>query len=147
LVINYEVCSIPLLVNMVEGRETPILPFEELQDMGFKIVLYPTSSIRAVAKTIQDLAAHLYRHKDTIEIQEKLITFEGRNHITGLAMIRARPKISSHFRISSSYHLRPILIRKILEIVLLFLWFCAIGSSKSNTNLSANSVKLFLGEP
>jgi len=61
--------------------------------------------------------------------------------------LRARPKITSHFRISSSCHLRPILIRKILEIVLLFLWFCAIGSSKSKTNLSANSVKLFLGEP
>jgi len=62
-------------------------------------------------------------------------------------VLRARPKITSHFRISSSCHLRPILICKILEIVLLFLWFCAIGSSKSKTNLSANSVKLFLGEP
>jgi 2-methylisocitrate lyase-like PEP mutase family enzyme len=57
--------------------------------MGFKIVLYPTSSIRAVAKTIQDLANHLYQHKDTIGIQEKLITFEGRNQITGLAEIEA----------------------------------------------------------
>ena len=82
----------------MEGGETPILPFEELQDMGFKIVLYPTSSIRAVAKTIQDLAAHLYRHKDTIEIQEKLITFEGRNHITGLGMIRELEKRFVHFK-------------------------------------------------
>jgi carboxyvinyl-carboxyphosphonate phosphorylmutase len=81
--------DIPLLVNMVEGGKTPILPFKELQDMGFKIVLYPTSSIRAVAKTIQDLANHLYQHKDTIGIQEKLITFEGRNQITGLAEIEA----------------------------------------------------------
>jgi hypothetical protein len=32
-------------------------------------------------------------------------------------------------------------------MVLLFLWFCEIGSSKSNTNLIANSVKLLLGEP
>jgi carboxyvinyl-carboxyphosphonate phosphorylmutase len=84
--------DIPLLVNMVEGGKTPILPFKELQDMGFKIVLYPTSSIRAVAKTIQDLATHLYQHQDTIGIQEKLITFEGRNQITGLAEVKALEK-------------------------------------------------------
>lgn len=84
--------DIPLLVNMVEGGKTPILPFEELRDMGFKIVLYPTSSIRAVAKSIQELAAHLHEHKDTIAIQEKLVTFEGRNLITGLAKIKELEK-------------------------------------------------------
>jgi hypothetical protein len=30
---------------------------------------------------------------------------------------------------------------------LLFLWFCSIGSTKSNRNLSAKSAKLFLREP
>jgi hypothetical protein len=30
---------------------------------------------------------------------------------------------------------------------LLFLWFCSIGSTKSNPNLSAKSAKLFLREP
>jgi len=46
--------------------------------------------------------------------------------------LRALQKITSHFRISASGHLWPILIRKIIETA------CAY-SCKSNPNLSANS--------
>jgi len=63
------------------------------------------------------------------------------------ANLRARAKIISHFRIPSSGHLCPILNRKILEIVPLFLWLCDFGSKKSDLNLDANSVKLFLRKP
>jgi len=52
--ITKELSDVPLLVNMVEGGKTPVLPFEDLEKMGFKIVLYPTSSIRTVAKTLQE---------------------------------------------------------------------------------------------
>ena len=61
--------------------------------------------------------------------------------------LRARAKITSHFRIPSSGHLWPRLNRKILEIVRLFLWFCSIGAAKPNLNLGANSGNLFLCEP
>ena len=76
-----------LLVNMVEGGKTPVLQFEELEAMGFKIVLYPTSGIRAVAKTLQEVAAHLYKDKYPRAFVDKLITFEGSNQITGLSDI------------------------------------------------------------
>jgi len=90
--ISGKLTHIPLLVNMVEGGKTPILPFEELKKMGFKIVLYPTSGIRAVAKTLQELATHLKEYKDTKEFEERLVTFEGRNRITGLAQIKEMEK-------------------------------------------------------
>jgi len=61
--------------------------------------------------------------------------------------LRDRAKITSHFRISSSGHLRPCLNRKILEIVRLFLWFCSIGAAKSDLNPGANSANLFLRDP
>ena len=61
--------------------------------------------------------------------------------------VRARAKITSHFCIPSSGHLRPRLNRKILEIVWLFLWVCLIGAVKSNLNLGANSGNLFLRGP
>ncbi len=47
----------------------------------------------------------------------------------------------------SSDHLRPRLNREILGRVLLFLWFRSIGTAKSDPNLCANSVNLFLREP
>lgn len=76
-----------LLVNMVEGGKTPVLPFEELEEMGFKVVLYPTCSIRAVARTLQELASCLYQNHGTKDFGNRLVSFEGRNLITGLAHI------------------------------------------------------------
>ncbi len=61
--------------------------------------------------------------------------------------LRACAKITSHFRIPSSGHLCLILNRKVLEIVQLFLWLYNFGSNKSDLNLGANSVKLFLRKP
>ncbi len=87
-VIAKELHEVPLLVNMVEGGKTPVLPFEELEKMGFKIVLYPTSGIRVVAKTLQDLAAHLMAHKNTRDFEHRLVSFEGRNQLTRLADIK-----------------------------------------------------------
>jgi len=84
-IIAQELQGVPLLINMVEGGKTPVLPFEELERMGFTIVLYPTSTIRAVAKTLQDIATHLFVHRNTKAVEEHLITFEGKNEITGLA--------------------------------------------------------------
>jgi carboxyvinyl-carboxyphosphonate phosphorylmutase len=84
-----ELREVPLLVNMVEGGKTPVLPFEELEKMGFKIVLYPTSGIRAVAKTLQRISTHLFEHKNPKGVEERLISFEGKNQITGLTEIVA----------------------------------------------------------
>ncbi len=62
--------------------------------------------------------------------------------------LRARQKITSHFHIPSSGHLRPIRNRKILEIVPpLAGWFCNFGSDKSDLNLDANYDNLFFAEP
>ena len=77
---------------MVEGGLTPVLRFEELQEMAFKIVLYPISSIRAVAKTLQELAVHLHHHRDTREFEKRIVTFEGRNQILGLSDIKELEK-------------------------------------------------------
>jgi hypothetical protein len=49
--------------------------------------------------------------------------------------LRDRARITWHFRIPASGHLRPILNRKILEIVQLLLRFCSIGSTKSGPAL------------
>ncbi len=86
--ISRELSGIPLLVNMVEGGKTPVLPFEALEAMGFTIVLYPTCGIRAVAKALREMAEHLFTHKDTREFEDRLVGFEERNRITGLAHIK-----------------------------------------------------------
>ena len=41
------------MANMLEGGRTPLLPAEQLQDMGFKIVAYPLSLLGAYVQSMQ----------------------------------------------------------------------------------------------
>jgi 2-methylisocitrate lyase-like PEP mutase family enzyme len=44
---------------MVEGGRTPVLPFPRLQQLGFKLAIYPNSLTRLFARVGQDLLASL----------------------------------------------------------------------------------------
>jgi len=76
--------DLPLLVNMVEQGKTPVLSLEELRRLGFKIVLYPTSAILAVMKTLQEVATYLKDKGGTRGFEERIVPFAERNQITGL---------------------------------------------------------------
>jgi len=43
----------PLLINMVEGGKTPLLPRTRLEALGYKIAIYPVSLMTAAAKAMQ----------------------------------------------------------------------------------------------
>ncbi len=78
----------PLLVNMDEGTKTPLLTVQELEKMGYKIVIFPRSAPCAAAKTIQELMLLLKQTGTTKGFSDRIVTFEGRNLITGLAKYR-----------------------------------------------------------
>ncbi len=80
--------DIPLLVNMVEGGKTPIFSFDYLKGLGFNIVLYPTSGNRIVMKVLQEFAAHLKEKGDTKRLEDRMVSFEERNRITGLDEVK-----------------------------------------------------------
>lgn len=82
----------PLMANLSEGGKTPLLSAQELQDMGYKLVIYPRSAAGAAAKAIQELMAILKRDGTTEKYLDRIISFEGRNQITGLAYYRELDK-------------------------------------------------------
>jgi 2-methylisocitrate lyase-like PEP mutase family enzyme len=43
----------PLLVNLVEGGKTPLLPRSRLEALGYKIAIYPATLLLTVAKAMQ----------------------------------------------------------------------------------------------
>ena len=51
--------DVPLFANMIEGGRTPFLPAPELEEIGFKIVVYPLSGLFATTKVVQQMAARL----------------------------------------------------------------------------------------
>jgi len=54
-----EEISVPQLVNMVEDGDTPILPPERLEAIGFQIVAYPLTLLNAATKAMNEALAAL----------------------------------------------------------------------------------------
>jgi len=63
------------LINMVEGGKTPIMDFSELERMGFNIIIYPGSAVRAVASALENLYRTLNITGSTIAIRDRMLDF------------------------------------------------------------------------
>jgi len=79
--------DIPLLVNMTEGGQTPILSADEFEQIGFDIVLYPATGFKAAAQAMQDVYGTIAQTGTQRGVMDKLTTWQGRNEITGLEEI------------------------------------------------------------
>ncbi|HEV8716224.1 MAG TPA: isocitrate lyase/phosphoenolpyruvate mutase family protein [Candidatus Binatia bacterium] len=44
---------VPLLINMVEGGKTPFLPARDLEELGFRLAIYPVTAVLAAAYQIK----------------------------------------------------------------------------------------------
>ena len=83
---------IPLLANMVEGGKTPVQSAAELQSRGFRIVIFPGGTARAVAHTLQAYYASLHQHQTTAPWQSKMLDFDGLNDVIGTTELMAQGK-------------------------------------------------------
>lgn len=72
----------PTLINIVEGGKTPLKGREELEEMGYSIILYANACLRGAAKGAMDILQHLYDAGTTADALDKIITFKERNRIT-----------------------------------------------------------------
>jgi len=83
---------IPLLANMVEGGKTPVQSAQELGQRGYKIVIFPGGTARAVAHTLQGYYASLNAHQTTIPWQSQMLDFDGLNAVIGTPTLLAQGK-------------------------------------------------------
>jgi 2-methylisocitrate lyase-like PEP mutase family enzyme len=83
---------IPLLANMVEGGKTPIQSADELGERGFKIVIFPGGTARAVAHTLQRYYGSLRAHGSTKPMQEQMLNFDELNQLIGTSELLALGK-------------------------------------------------------
>jgi 2-methylisocitrate lyase-like PEP mutase family enzyme len=74
---------VPLLANMVEGGKTPVQGADELGRRGFRIVIFPGGTARAVAHTLQGYYASLQQHGTTLPWQDRMLDFDGLNRLIG----------------------------------------------------------------
>jgi methylisocitrate lyase len=82
----------PLLANMVEKGKTPFLTGKELEDLGYKIVIYPASTLYAATRALTDMLAALKRD-DTTSTYSSMVGFAEFNDLIGLQKFRDLEKL------------------------------------------------------
>ena len=83
---------VPLLANMVEGGRTPMHSTSELGAKGFRIVIFPGGTARAVAHSLQRYYASLHAHGSSAEWREHMFDFDGLNALIGTPELLAQAK-------------------------------------------------------
>ncbi|MEM1313641.1 MAG: isocitrate lyase/phosphoenolpyruvate mutase family protein [Pseudomonadota bacterium] len=74
---------VPLLANMVEGGDTPIRSSDQLQALGFSIVIFPGGIVRALARTAAEYYASLAAHGSNAPFADRMHDFQGLNEALG----------------------------------------------------------------
>jgi len=83
-----EICKrveYPKLVNMLALGKTPILSTEELEQMGFKIVVAPIDSVLMTAHCMREMAEVFKRDGHTKSLEDKMVGFDEVKDILGLS--------------------------------------------------------------
>lgn len=73
----------PLLANMVEGGKTPVLPAQELQDIGFRIAIFPGGTVRALSFAMRDYLRSLHANGTTTPYLDRMLSFQALNDVIG----------------------------------------------------------------
>ena len=84
---------VPLLANMVEGGKTPVHSVQALTQLGFRIVIFPGGTARAVAHTLQGYYASLRENGTTYPWQDRMLDFDGINDVIGTPALMAESKL------------------------------------------------------
>jgi 2-methylisocitrate lyase-like PEP mutase family enzyme len=83
---------VPLLANMVEGGKTPVLSAAELGALGFRIVIFPGGTARAVAHTLARYYGALKKDGTTAGMRGEMRDFDQLNALIGTPELLAAGK-------------------------------------------------------
>jgi len=75
---------IPLLVNMVEGGRTPLMPAAELGALGFRLVIYPGAMVRVISFAAQEYLRELRDKGTTAGLLDRMNKFDQIMSLVGL---------------------------------------------------------------
>lgn len=74
----------PNVANMIEGGRTPVMSQQELEQLGFHLILYPLSGLFAAAQAIEQIYGKLRSDGTTAGEEDKLMKFQQFNELIGV---------------------------------------------------------------
>ncbi|RPH51270.1 MAG: carboxyvinyl-carboxyphosphonate phosphorylmutase [Desulfobacteraceae bacterium] len=84
----FRAVKLPLIANMVEKGKTPLLPADELERIGYRIAIYPVSTLYAATKAMIKVLNLLKEEGSTENCLEDLVGFEEFNKLVGVETVR-----------------------------------------------------------
>jgi 2-methylisocitrate lyase-like PEP mutase family enzyme len=78
----------PLLFNYAEGGKTPPVTHEFLRDLGFRLVIFPISTLLVATAAIRSVLAEIKAKGSPIEVLPSMLPFEEFLDFIGIAEIR-----------------------------------------------------------
>lgn len=75
ITIAKEIREKPLLINLVDFGKTPFLPTDELEHLGYKLIVFSLSSLLVTVKSLTELFRRLKQCHTTLDIQSQMCTF------------------------------------------------------------------------
>ncbi len=82
----------PLMANMVEGGRTPLMPAEELQRLGYSLVIFPGGAVRALAAQAVRYYTSLIQTGSSAAMGESMFAFGGLQELIGTEPMLAAGK-------------------------------------------------------
>ena len=82
--------GVPLLYNFVETGKSPLIPASELEQLGFKIVIFPVSALLTVCRVVTDLMRELKLKGTTSHLMDNMVNVEECFNIVGLDAMLAK---------------------------------------------------------
>jgi 2-methylisocitrate lyase-like PEP mutase family enzyme len=85
-----ERCTVPCLANMSETGRSPAIPTPELEAMGYKVVIFPSTQTWLFAKAYEELCEAVVRDRTTGALGDRFTSFDDVNALLGLAEWQSR---------------------------------------------------------
>lgn len=73
----------PLVANMVEGGSTPIVPLEQLGELGYAVVLYANAALRSAQRAVTLAYAELKSSGISTNLLDSMATWDERQEAVG----------------------------------------------------------------
>lgn len=78
-----ETFDLPLVANMVEGGRTPVLPADELRELGYGLAIFPATAFLAAGAAFRSVYATLKNSGSSIGAEVPLHDFQGFSALMG----------------------------------------------------------------
>jgi 2-methylisocitrate lyase-like PEP mutase family enzyme len=84
--------DVPVMANMAEGGRTPILPRARLQELGYRIAIFPVTGLLAAASALERVYGVLKEAGSSDGLQADLYPFDGFCRLAGFEHVWAFEK-------------------------------------------------------